>query len=451
MLLYICFAGKTSDNWTYSSDDEDKPPPDGGIIKMDTDMPAATPTTAAITTASVESILKMITDKQGDITNVDTNLLSKVASVINMATASASASDHYNPASSTATYNPAQVKASPRHSSQSHHRERKSSGSSSTSPGHSSGKHHHHQPNPIRRRLSTQELTKEPTIIPLVTKQSGGTMHASHPDPRLTLSRLLGVKLPTYSASLPRFSKDLILPGSGKMVGLKITLSSEDSKTSKRDPRLGRRKDPRLQKSGDPRLKSKNAVKISSPVSSVDSTSRSSVPEKPSALLTKTSAVIPSLPELDLDLAHVNNQTKESSRLTPSKSPPSAKPSASYSLPPNLKLPRLMKAPTSSPTRDKDQGSSEEIQSAPPTIAPYDPRYIASGPANSGSGPSMSTAPYDPRVLSSQSALSTGESKKRTIQLPKLTPAPSYKPNEDVANGSGPAIEEMPEGDQGDF
>lgn len=68
----------------------------------------------------------------------------------------------------------------------------------------------------------------------------------------------------------------------------------------------------------------------------------------------------------------------------------------------------------------------------------------------SGTNISMPTAPYDPRVLSTQSTVSTGDLKKRTIQLPKLTPAPTYNKmleskNDDSTN------EDKPEGNQGDF
>lgn len=60
----------------------------------------------------------------------------------------------------------------------------------------------------------------------------------------------------------------------------------------------------------------------------------------------------------------------------------------------------------------------------------------------------MTTAPYDPRVLTGQTNLNTsGEVKKRTIQLPKLTPAPLFKP----ADGLTMPSLVRPEGDQGDF
>lgn len=60
----------------------------------------------------------------------------------------------------------------------------------------------------------------------------------------------------------------------------------------------------------------------------------------------------------------------------------------------------------------------------------------------------MTTAPYDPRVLTGQSNLNaSSEVKKRTIQLPKLTPAPLFKP---VDSHAMPTLV-RPEGDQGDF
>lgn len=309
-------------------------------------------------------------------------------------------SNHYNPAISTpAVYNPAQQKTPPHHSNHSssshenhHRRERKSSGSSSSSPGHSSSQRHtHHQP--IRKRLSTQDLGKEPVPIPLVSKQTGGVVHSTHPDPRMTLSRLLGQKITRFVAGLPKFSKDLILPGSGKMVGLKITLSAEGTKPTKRDPRLGRHKDPRLQKSSDPRLKARSAPNKTPSDSTETGRVAASVPSKPSALITKSAAVIPSLPELDLDLAHIasqqQQQSKEHSDTVTSiiKNTTSSKAPDSYTAPPHLNLPRLMKAPVTVSNTENNLHTSpthNNVSTLPAsTIAPYDPRYMSSGTAKS--------------------------------------------------------------------
>ncbi|XP_077967803.1 uncharacterized protein LOC120326008 isoform X1 [Styela clava] len=419
---------KESDGWTYSSDeDEDKTSlPDSGIIKIDSGPSQAS--TNSEQTSSVDSILKMIASKQGGNTShVDTNLLSKVAKVINITTtSSASSAEVYDPASSIATYNPAKAKASPQRTSTSQSRERKSSESSSTSPGHATKP----KSRTTRRRLSTLELTKEPVIIPLVTKQTGDqSVHSAHPDPRMTLSKLIGVKLSIYSAHLPRFSKDLILPGSGKMIGLKVTLSTDEAKPSKRDPRLGRHKDPRLRRSGDSKSKNHHSSLKTSMTSPPRLEIKSSIPSKPSALLTKSSTVIPSLPELDLNLAPMNNQTKQVDNVSHNITNSPAKDSPSM---PNLRLPRLMKAPISASSPKQGASPARENITAAPAIAPYDPRYMSSGSATTtGTERSMNSAPYDPRNISGQSSLPAGmELKKRTIQLPKLTPAPSYQATE---------------------
>lgn len=284
------------------------------------------------------------------------------------------AAETYTPSSSVATYNPAQSKVSPRRPSTSQQRERKNSGSISSSPSNT----RHHKPAPIRRRLSTQELTKEPVVIPLIAKQTGTqSMHSAHPDPRLTLSRLTGNnhKSTRFTASMPKFSKDLILPNSSQMLNMTVTLSNED-KSTKRDPRLGRQKDPRLQRSVDPRLKTRNVLKSSTnnTVSATTEPKSSSVPSKPSALLTKSSTSIPSLPELDLNLAYVQQVSKENDTNHVTNTSKSS--TSSYSLP-TLKLPKLVKAPTltNSPVRDT---APEEPILKEPTIAPYDPRYMSS-------------------------------------------------------------------------
>lgn len=77
-------------DWTYSSDEEEQHilQEDSGIIKIDnTDAAAASMPMSDLPSSSVETILKMITKKTNNST-VDTNLLSKVASVINMTAAS---------------------------------------------------------------------------------------------------------------------------------------------------------------------------------------------------------------------------------------------------------------------------------------------------------------------------------------------------------------------------
>jgi len=269
----------------------------------------------------------------------------------------------------------------------SHHRERKASGSSS-SPSHS--RTHHQQPLPVRRRLSASDLNKEPVAIPLVTKQSADSVHSSHPDPRILLSRLVGQKRMEFRAPVPAFAKDLIMP-SGKLVGLKITLSSENdrgdvSNQDKRpDPRISSQNvrnktvsDPRVKsKQNDPRLRmrSSSITKSSTPPHSNSSSteSKSSVPPKPIALLTKpASSIIPSLPELNLDLASIAESAK-------AKSPPQANSSE-----PLGRLPKLLRAgalpsagnASNQKTPTSSDGSNAETKIATPAIAPYDPRYI---------------------------------------------------------------------------
>lgn len=212
-------------------------------------------------------------------------------------------------------------------------------------------------------------------MIPLVAKQSGSqSVHSAHPDPRITLSRLIGAKPARFAASVPRFSKDLILPGSSQLLNVKVTLTNEDAKAPKRDPRLARQKDPRLQRASDPRLKTRTAAKsASSGVPPLSEAKPASVPAKPSALLTKSASSIPSLPELDLNLAYVQQRSKENGG---GYAPKTAAPS--YSLP-TLKLPKLVKAPDAA--RSPAQDASTEVAAEPtmPKIAPYDPRYMSSG------------------------------------------------------------------------
>lgn len=321
----------------------------------------------------VDSILQMITSKQGGNSGVvDTELLSKVAKVIKTPT-SAAPTEIYEPTSSITTYNPANTKSSPQHVSTSQSRERKISESSSMSPVNAAKPKSRF----TRRRLSTQELLKEPVIIPLVSKQTENqSTNTAHPDPRITLSKLIGAKLSMYTANLPRFSKDLILPGSGKLIGLKITVSSDDNKSSKRDPRLGRYKDPRLRRSGDSKQKSHQGTARTTVHGTED---KSSIPAKPSALLTKSSTVIPSLPELDLNLAPLNNKMRTQDSHIPSQ----VSPIKDVRTQPNLRLPRLMKAPPTSSLKHSSP-PSEGSDAAVPAIAPYDPRYMSSGAKTTG-------------------------------------------------------------------
>lgn len=74
--VHLTYSGMSSDDWTYSSDEDDKTR-DGKKIKEKS-------------SGSVQSIIQMISNKKNDHTSVvDTNLLSKVANVINMSPDSA--------------------------------------------------------------------------------------------------------------------------------------------------------------------------------------------------------------------------------------------------------------------------------------------------------------------------------------------------------------------------
>ena len=251
--------------------------------------------------------------------------------------------------------------------------------------------HHHSRDLPVRRRLSTSELYKEAITIPLVTKHNSDTMHSSHPDPRVSLSRLFGKTRTEFRASIPVFGKDVMLPGSGKMMGLKITLSSTDS--SKTHINGDKRADPRLShshsrtRSGDPRIKSKpndprlrsrghSTTKTSPPRSSHTSvaTRAPSIPPTPTALLTKpSSSIIPSLPELNLDLAPMP-QSKPKVQVPPV-SPASTKPGD-----PLARLPKLLRANVRPASSKLTQNAVEkDSQKEAPAIAPYDPRYITAG------------------------------------------------------------------------
>ena len=76
--LFIDFSSDVADNWTYSSDEDvTESTNDSAYIPRATPVPSSTPST------SVQSIIQMMSNKKGD-GKVDTNLLSKVAGVINM-------------------------------------------------------------------------------------------------------------------------------------------------------------------------------------------------------------------------------------------------------------------------------------------------------------------------------------------------------------------------------
>uniref|UniRef100_H2Y439 C3H1-type domain-containing protein n=1 Tax=Ciona savignyi TaxID=51511 RepID=H2Y439_CIOSA len=394
------------DNWTYSSDEEDKKTSFDRAQKSDK--------------SSVQSIMEMISSKKSQST-VDTKLLSKVAGVINMVpsvTHQSKNTDYTSP--STALMSP------PR---QPHpKRERKASNDT---------------PHLLRRRLSTSELAKEPVTIPLVVKQSADSMHIAHPDPRMTLSRLFGKKRSEFRAPLPGFySDELMLTGAGKLPGLKITLSSEQSKRSS-DPRLIHSKiktvDPRSKtKINDPRLRARSKPEPQ----------KHSVPSKPSALLTKPpTSVIPSLPELDLDFVADKTPPREKSPKLPS-------PVAKMPILSRPNVPTNNHMVVSDKTEEVTRVSVEEENSTKDeTIAPYDPRFITAGSTNK-TNTATTRAPYDPRVLTSQvniPPLFDPRSKPpelvKHMPLPKLTPAPGYAgkiPENGVKN-------ELPSGEQQDF
>ena len=262
--------------------------------------------------------------------------------------------------------------------------------------------HHHSRDLPVRRRLSTSELYKEPITIPLVAKQNSDSMRVSHPDPRVSLSRLFGKTKTEFRASIPVFGKDVMIPGSVKMTGLKITLSSTD--TSKIHTNGDKRTDPRLlhshsrPRSGDPRMKPKpNDPRLRSRGSSTHKTSppqstpapvtkSPSIPPTPTALLTKpASSIIPSLPELNLDLAP---QPKPKVAAPPI-SPASTKPGD-----PLARLPKLLRANVRPASNRLARNSiDKETPKEAPTIAPYDPRYITAGssPTSIATKPKITT------------------------------------------------------------
>lgn len=337
-------------------------------------------------------------------------------------------------------------KESPKHHSS--QRERKSSNSSSGSGSHRL--HHHH---PLRKRISTQELNKEPVSIPLVAKEDANSLHSAHPDPRMSLSRFLGAKKTLFLGEIPPFCKEILL-GSGKLVGLKITLSSEgktatQSTTKRSDPRLSKRADPRTAKSSDPRIRRKHVQNSSNSTETeeIKKETKTVIPQTPPALITKTSSIpIPSLSDFNLDLALA------------AKNAENQKTAAKF---PTLQMPKLKKAPIGELKEEPksilaNNGANTVIGTPPPTIAPYDPRYMSGNTNTTVKQPTLTTAPYDPRSLSSTTSyddvLNTksngADVKKRTIQLPKLTLAPTFKQEN---NNTLVEVSDVPAGDQGDF
>nr|NP_001121591.1 ziinc finger protein Ci-ZF(C3H)-7 [Ciona intestinalis]FAA00112.1 TPA: zinc finger protein [Ciona intestinalis] len=412
--------GSTRSTWNYSSDEDENKNFSRDPRKPDP-------------SSSVQSILEMISNKKNqNLSNIDAKLLSKVAGVINMTTSSGSTKTSDYITSSTTMMSP------PR---QPHPRkERKSS--SEASPRAPS----------LRRRLSTSELNKDPVTIPLVVKQSSDSMHAEHPDPRMTLSRLFGQKRREFTAPLPGFySEELMLSASGKLPGLKITVSSDNSKKRTSDPRLNqptsrpKASDPRSKgKLNDPRLRGRalSAVKTD-PIPP-----KPSIPVQPSALLSKPpTSGIPSLPELNLDFANISEK---------SKSPPLKSPKR---LSPIAKMPTLSRASVTSQNKPLSNDESAVIEESSkedeePTIAPYDPRFITAGSTNKTSTAS-NRSPYEPRVLTSQANIpplfdprATPPELVKHMPLPKLTPAPGYAgklPNLNGVKG------DLPSGEQQDF
>nr|CAB3267880.1 zinc finger protein ZF(C3H)-7 [Phallusia mammillata] len=445
-----------TDSWTYSSEEDES---SAGSRRNRSSGNRRQPAVSTATN-SVQSIMQMISSKKSK--EVDTNLLSKVASVISMSPAAKP--------SPSPSHGQDGMMSPPQHPP--HHRERKLSSGSSSSPGHPSTKLPYHAPQSLRRRLSTSELNKEPIVIPLVAKQSADSMHASHPDPRISLSRLFGQKRTEFRGPRPEFGKDL-LPMSGKLVGLKITLSSEGNRpnpTDKRaDPRLSMQQtrtkpavaDPRVKsKPNDPRLGRRASATMKSPPSQQSTPApKPLIPQKPAALLTKPpSSIIPSLPELNLDLAHVAENNKTS---------PTSTADASG-------LPKLLRASGKPSALHKPPSTPETTETTSPTpIAPYDPRFITAG-SKTTTAVTSAPAPYDPRAMTTTPVITPApsvsapplydprhtnpEAKKRTIQLPKLTPAPprltpapgyvAKKLKVGDTNGNSP---DLPSGEQQDF
>jgi len=75
--LLILSADNATDSWTYSSDEEDSVSSRHSSASNEMRRKPTTPS------SSVQSIMQMISNKKHS-NDVDTNLLSKVASVINM-------------------------------------------------------------------------------------------------------------------------------------------------------------------------------------------------------------------------------------------------------------------------------------------------------------------------------------------------------------------------------
>ncbi|XP_076801481.1 uncharacterized protein LOC143445948 [Clavelina lepadiformis] len=432
----------SADNWTYSSDEEDS------LMSSQTKDPRRMKSNS-----SIQSIMQMISNKQtSSESTVDTKLLSKVADVISMTPSVPGLSKTHNATVISSSVGKTMMSPPQQRPL---HRERKSS-SSDMSPSHPS-QHHH----PLRRRLSTSELLKEPATIPLVTKHNTDSIHSAHPDPRMSLSRLFGKTRTEFKATLPHFSKDVILPSSN-LRGLRITLSSDTAKsnvsTENVDPRASQSRlkmDPRSKGKSlnDPRLRGRatSITKTSPPHIAALQKPKQFIPPKPTALLMKpSSSVIPSLPELNLDFASIQEDKTKSA---------GSEKSPTNSEEPLVRLPKLLRGSVRPANRRISQSpprnqSSKEDSTSP--TAPYDPRFIRAAA-------SSKPAPYDPRVLNHQTTTATttsvpplydprvsnNDAQKRTIPLPKLTPAPGYiARHSPEKNGNS---HDLPSGEAGDF